>query len=233
MKGTVDESIEDVDLGRGHVILAPSPFVLDEFGLQADGAQPSLDVCQQLAGQLKRVRGALNYWIGDLVTVTQRAHGEAASQVVDADWLPEKVVAECQFVAEHVGHDQRRIAPSWEHARAVAGLKPAQQVTLLQRALDEDWIASKLKSEVQASEAGGKTALRFLLIVEVKTEAQQEKLAADLTTQGHRVTTRTTQRTVTPAKPHTPRRKKTAAVTARAKRRSRTPRAYARRGKKR
>jgi hypothetical protein len=57
-------------------------------------------------------------------------------------------------------------------------------------ALDEDWIPSKLKTEVASEAAGGSTALRFLLVVDVKTEAKQAEWAKKLESEGFSVTKR-------------------------------------------
>jgi hypothetical protein len=176
--------------GMELVPLGPA-FSLTEHSLSAPmGVDPSIEQCGEAAQRLKTIFGAIAYWMGDLINLTERLHGEQASQVIDAGFLDEKLTADFRFVAQQVGVPLRAIAPSWDHARAVARLKPAQQEKWLQKALDEDWIVSKLKSEISAAEAGGSQALRFLVIVDAHTEAKQKALAAELEKQGYPCTLR-------------------------------------------
>lgn len=167
------------------------------FGLTAttlvvhNGDALTIEQAGEAAGRLKMVRGSLAYWMGDLIDIIEQRFGEQASQIIDPDFLDEKTVADYRFVAKNVAPPQRLLAPSWDHARAVASLKPAAQDKWLQRALDEDWIASKLKSEIAADGAGGDSAMRFLVIVDAKTEAKQQALAKQLEADGYACTLRT------------------------------------------
>lgn len=194
--------------GTALVRLGPQ-FEVDEHGLTGHGA-PTLEACAEAAQKLRAIYGAVQYWIGDFTRLTEATHGEQAAQVISGDFLDEKVIGECRAVAEAVTPELRALAPSFQHAKAVSRLKnPAQQRKWLQRALDEDWIASKLQTEVTAAGVGGKTGMRFLLIVDTLTEAKQTKLAADLERDGFKVTKRTGVKHEKKGKP---------AITARAKR---------------
>lgn len=140
---------------------------------------------------LKVHAGRIRYLRGDLINLAEAALGEAASQVIDPEFIgDERDANEDRRVAKGVSPDLRVKAPSFDHARVIAHLKPAQQEKYLQQALDNDWIPSKLKTEVSAEGAGGKTAVRYLLIVEVPTETRQEEWAKKLEAEGFSVTKR-------------------------------------------
>ncbi len=174
------------------LVILGAPFHVDEHALTvATAAPPTLEDVAVAADRLKRIHGALMYWIGDVTRLAEGLFHEEAAQIIDKDFLDEKTINDCRFVATRVDRDVRRMAPSWDHAKAVANLKPADQKRFIQRALDEDWIASKLKTEVAAVAAGGKSGMRFLLIVDAGTEAKQGKLADTLERDGYQVTKRT------------------------------------------
>jgi len=182
----------------------------------------TLEEITKAAGKLKDIRGALRYWRGDLINLAEKLHPEQASQIVDADTFGDEAETNAdRLVASKVDLAVRRASPSWEHSRAVAHLAHKDQVKWIQKALDEDWIASKLKTEVQAAEVGGKTGMRFLLIVDAGTEAKQTKLAATLEKDGYKVTLRTGIKREAKAKK--PKKLKAGAVTARAKKGGRRP----------
>lgn len=162
-----------------------APFALTEHGLSAPfGPRPTIEQCAAAAMKLKRIHGALAYWIGDFAELVETLHGEEASQIIDPEFLDEKTLSDYRFVAKSVGVPIRRMAPSWDHSKAVARLPPAKQEKWMQQSLDQDWIASKLKAEISADGAGGSTAMRFLIIVDAKTEAKQKELAKKLESEG-------------------------------------------------
>lgn len=166
-----------------------SPFHITERGLVMNHP-PSFEQAQEAAGKLKKVHESILYWIGDIAHMCEGLFHEEASQIIDQAWIDEKTVAACRFVSEKVSPKVRALAPSWEHARAVAALPEKQQEKWLQKALDEEWIASKLKSEIQSEAVGGESKMRFLLIVDCGTEAKQDALAKSLEKDGFSTTKR-------------------------------------------
>jgi hypothetical protein len=167
------------------------PFALTPTALVVNnGDALTIEDGQQAARKLKVVHGALAYWMGDLIDIMERTFGEQAAQVIDADFLDEKLVNQYRFVAKAVAPPMRALAPSWEHAKAVAHLKPAAQEKWLQQAFNDDWIASKLRSEIDKAGDGAKTGMRFLIIVDAQTEAKQKALAAQLEKDGFACTLR-------------------------------------------
>lgn len=176
----------------GELVTLGSKFHVTEHALVVGTATaPTLEETAQAADKLKRIHDALKYWIGDVIRMAEGLFHEEASQIIDASFLDEKTINDCRFVSTRVDVDVRQLAPSWDHAKAVANLKPVDQKKYIQKALDENWIASKLKSEVQAASVGGKTGLRYLLIVDAGTEPKQAALAKKLEGDGYGVTTRT------------------------------------------
>jgi hypothetical protein len=220
---------EDVDQdAQAQLVAVGQPFRLSEHGLAINGGKPTFEECATAADKLKKVHGALAYWLGDLINLTEGLFHEEASQIIDKEFLSEKDVSAFRFVAERVSLKTRALAPSWQHAQAVAALKPAEQEKWLQKALDEDWIASKLKAEVQADDAGGASKMRFLLIVDAGTEAKQIALADRLEKEGYRVTKRSGLKKE--AKPKKIKGEKKKVVTTRGKKRG-VVKPYARRRK--
>lgn len=153
--------------------------------------QPTVHDFGKALVYLKAHADRLRYLRGDLIIMAEAQLGEAASQVIDPEYIgDEKDANDDRYVAKGVGPDMRLKAPSWQHAKVVAHLKPAQQDKYLQQALDEEWIPSKLKNEVAAAGSSDTTALRFLLIVDVKSESKQKEWAKKLEAEGFSVTLR-------------------------------------------
>lgn len=165
-------------------------FQFTSTGLRVVGQKPTLAECAEALHLLKTVRGSVNYVMGDAINLIEKLYGEEASQVIDAELVDEKTAAELRFVTKQVDEEVRAMSPGWEYSKVIAGLKKPQQVKWLQQALDQDWIASKMKSEIAAADAGGSTAMRFLLIVDAKTETKQKELAKKLESDGFSVTMR-------------------------------------------
>lgn len=186
----VEELVHRVQDDTELVPLA-APFHFGEHGLTVNGGpKPTLADCADALRKVQRVAGAIRYCRGDLISYIEKVFKEEAAQVIDADLLDDKETRDDRFVAEHVLLPMRQKAPSWDHAKAIAGLPPAKQEKFLQAALDNDWIASKLKSEVQSDQVGGESKMRFLLIVDCGTEAKQTAVADRLEKEGYGVTKR-------------------------------------------
>lgn len=177
--------------GLSDLVPLAEPFHFTPHGLKVVGPKPTLEQCGQELHRLKLVRGGLDYNMGDLINLTERLFGEDASQVIDPELIDERVASELRFVTSKVSEDVRKMSPGWEYSKAVAHLPKQQQERWLQQALDQDWIASKLKSEIATASAGGSTAMRYLLIVDAKTESKQNELAKKLEGDGFTVTKRT------------------------------------------
>lgn len=200
----VEEGLELVSIGP--------LFVVDSVAVgQKPGSPPTLDQCGQALRRVVKIKDAVRYWLGDLMNLTEGLFAEEASQVIDQELLTEAEAREYTFVAKAVGPTVRAHAPSYEHAKAVARLKPEDQVEWLDKArgADEPWSARKLQSEIAQALAEGKTIMRWWLVVECGTEAKRDKLADELGPRGYIV-----KRQEKLARVKTPKRKKKSVVTA-------------------
>lgn len=192
MSGTSDVVDRDETI-PGLVDLVPlaEPFHFRVVGLKSNGPKPTLEQCGAALQRLAQVRRAIDYNLGDLINLTEKLHGEESAQVIDSDLIDERVASELRFVTKNVDEDIRALSPGWEYSKVVAKLKPKDQAKWIQQALEQDWIASKMKTEIEKSQHGGSTAMRYLLIVDTKTEAKQNELAKKLEGDGFTVTKRT------------------------------------------
>ena len=111
------------ELQLGHFRFTPTACIV--------GGRPRLEESQRAAGFCARVLRASRWWVGDLLLYMDVAHGEAASQVLDATEWDEKTLANCRWVASRVAAETRRAGLEWSHHEAVAGLDgPAQRIWL-------------------------------------------------------------------------------------------------------
>ncbi len=202
---------------NGLIRLGP-PFVVDSVGLARRGGPPTMEDCRIALGRICKVKDAVRYWRGDLLNLAGTLFAEDSSQLLDPELLDEKESAEEMRVADKVDPVARAHSPSWQHSQAVAKLAKEDQITWLDKARAEDWSARKLASEMAAAAGGGKTAMRFWLVVECGTEAKRNKLADRLEAEGHSVKRQEALRKVKKAK-----RKKKGPITAQKKRRGPTP----------
>jgi hypothetical protein len=183
------EALEMIHIGP------PFRLICGGFGIELSGGTPPLEAFGRAMLYVKSHMDRGRYLLGDLANLAEANHGEAASQVIDPEYLgDEKETSENRFVAKNVSPDLRMRAKSWQHAKTVAHLRPEQQEKYLQMALDEDWIPSKLRNEIMAAGSSDKTSLRFMLIVDTKTEAKQKEWAKKLESEGFSVTLRNSQR---------------------------------------
>jgi hypothetical protein len=219
----LDDAFADVNDREGDalnqlVLFGTPEFIVDSVGLSKHGAI-TVTGGERVRNVLLKIYSGLNYWIGDHVRAIEGAFGEEASQVIDhqayeSAGISESTLKNMKWVAERVPDENRRIAPSWSHAQAVAALRPDQQRKFLEQARAEDWSVPKLKTQIAMSTEEGKSRLVYLLIVDCATEAKLEKLAGDLEREGWKIVKKDvkTKRAAKPKKE-----KKVKAVTAKKK----------------
>ncbi len=169
------------------------PFRLTHggYGIELSGGTPAPEAFAKALLYIKVHADRMRYLRGDLINMAEAQLGEEASQVVDPEYIGDERDANAdRYVSKGVAPELRMRAKSWEHAKAVAHLKPKEQEKYLQLSLDEDWIPSKLKNEIATAGSSDKTGLRFLLVVDTKTEAKQKEWAKKLEAEGFSVTLR-------------------------------------------
>lgn len=177
----------DRDLPGLELVPLGPPFVVDSVALERRGAAPTLDQCGGALRRITKIMDGAKYWRGDLLNLSEGLFAEEASQIIDHELLDESAAKAEMFVAKHVAPTTRAHAQSWDHARVVAGLKVEQQVEWLDKSRADDWSARKLATEIGKDAAGGKTVVRYWLVVECGTEAKRDKLAEDLGAKGFTV----------------------------------------------
>jgi Family of unknown function (DUF6354) len=171
-------------------------FIVDSVGLSKHGQRITIAGAERTRDVLLKVHSGTPYYLGDLDRIVESELGEEASQVLDAEAYERFGVSDStrktyRWVADRVPDENRRIAPSFGHAQAVAALRPDQQRKFLEEARAEDWSVAKLKTQVAASTEEGKSRLRFLIIVDAQTEHKQAKLVEYLEGEGFKCTIRT------------------------------------------
>jgi hypothetical protein len=183
------EQMEDTEISpSNNLVVLAAPFVVDGVALaKREMMSATFAQCDDGLQRLKRIYGAARYWLGDLMNLTEGLFAEEASQLIDESFLSEAEVKAFTFVAAKVQPTARAHAPSWEHAKVVAVLPHEEQLEWLDKARAEAWSARKLASEVAQAKAGGKTVMRFWLVVECGTEARRDKLADRLEGEGYGV----------------------------------------------
>jgi hypothetical protein len=77
----------------------------------------------QAAGEtLKRMEGAIQWWVGDWLVYGECKWGEMYSQALDATSKAYQTLANYKYVAEKFQFSRRRENLTWGHHEAVAGL---------------------------------------------------------------------------------------------------------------
>jgi N6-adenosine-specific RNA methylase IME4 len=97
------------------------------------------------------------YWVGGLVAYadTRAEWREKLSQAMSVTRLSEQRLHDLAYLYRHVAAAERDLAPSVEHARAVAPLPQPEQRKWLKKARTEGWTRREMKQEIQASQKRG------------------------------------------------------------------------------
>lgn len=140
---------------------------------------------------LRRMEGAIQFWIADWLLYGESAYGESCSQAIDAcDWN-EGTLTQYAWVAERVPATRRHPLLTFSHHREVADLPEREQVTWLTRAAEGDdghrWSVNRLRRELNASKRG-KTEV--WLSVACAHEMDRDELASRLAAEGRKVVKR-------------------------------------------
>lgn len=167
------------------LVAVGAQFMLDSVGLSLPrGTKPPILSFEHAFERLGAASESINYYIGDLVNLGESLYGEEAAQMIDDKHLDEKSVRTYAWVCKRVQDTERRVAQSFSHAQVVAALGREDQRKWLEKSRGEDWSVSKLKFEVQAASADGKSKIRYLLIVDCPSESKQNKVAEELEADG-------------------------------------------------
>ena len=180
----VNQGWRDGGLGPELVPFEECGLVVDSVALTTRGGSPTFDQWSDAADRLRKIHGAVKFWIGDLLNMGETLFSEEASQVIDQSFLSEQEVKQYTLVAKQVAPTTRSHAQSWDHAKAVIGLKAEEQEEWLDKSRAEDWSSRKLSTEIAKAKSDGKSVMRWWLVVECGTEAKRDKLAERLEGEG-------------------------------------------------
>lgn len=143
---------------RAHFALFDeTPFEVGQFRFMARGVKavgkPSLDQWTAALDFASQTHECAPYWIGALLCYAEnRADWQAKlDQAMSVTGLAKNTLEGFAYVYRRVAADERAIAPSPSHARAVAPLEPAEQRVWLEKAATEGLGSDELKRHIRAS----------------------------------------------------------------------------------
>jgi hypothetical protein len=130
---------------------------------------------QDLGGALRKAGKGIQFWIGDWIRYGEHQYGEKYTQAIEATGKAEKTLRNYVFVAQNLDLSRRRDTDLVDYSiqAEVAGLKPAQQEAVLQKAEDDhDHFTVKHArreiSRIKRSEGKEKTELEVIHTAEVQ-----------------------------------------------------------------
>jgi hypothetical protein len=159
-------------------------------GLTVTGPM-SLDEWAGIGELLRTLEHGLQWAIGDWICAGEGQFGDKAAQVLDHTAWSVKTTAVYRWAASRVPPENRRTDLTFSHHLVIAELPVEQQREWLERASrgtigdgSEPWSVERLKREMAVASVKDST-LRYLLVVDCKTEKAREKLKTKLERQGH------------------------------------------------
>lgn len=148
---------EDSLIRDGGETLELGAFTLARTGLTVRG-KPSFDEWQRCGAFLKRIEGAVQWWIGDWLNYGEQRYGEKYSQALDATDLDYQTLRDYAWVALKVELSLRKDNLSYSIHKEVASLPSPQQAAVLQRAADEQLTVTQVRALVRTIAHQGKVA---------------------------------------------------------------------------
>jgi DNA modification methylase len=108
--------------------------------------------------QLAQVADATMWWIGDWWHYGDHQYGERAKAVAEHHRYAYQTFKNAGSIAGEFERSRRRDLLPWSHHEAVAGLKPAEQDSLLDQAEVHKWPRAKLREAVLAFKQQARSA---------------------------------------------------------------------------
>jgi hypothetical protein len=184
-----------VEFAQAAAIAAPrrkdAPFELAATGLVPLRA-PTWTEWEEVGEWLKKVDGALQWWIGDWLRIGEGEFGEKYAQAVDATGWEIKTVQQYQWVCERVAFERRIPGLSFFHHREVADLEPAEQTEWLEKASRGDgdgqrWSVARLRDELNARNGNGDGVW---VLVQAKDQEDADSLVERMIAEGRKAKVR-------------------------------------------
>jgi N6-adenosine-specific RNA methylase IME4 len=135
-------------IARGDT-LQVGAFRLAKMGLVVRG-KPSETEWEECGRVLRRIEGAVQFWIGDWVNYGERAYGEKYTDAQHVTGLDDGTLRNLAYVAGAIEISRRRDNVSFGAHQAVAALAPERQAAILDRAAEEHLTVSKVREIVRA-----------------------------------------------------------------------------------
>ena len=132
-------------------------FKLTATGLVVRGA-PEFDEWHRCGAILRRVEGAVQWWIGDWLNYGRATYGEKYDEATKALGLGEQTLTNYAYVAGNVQFSRRRENLSFSVHLEVAALPAAQQDAILARAEQEELKVRDVRELVRATAHADKVA---------------------------------------------------------------------------
>lgn len=107
------------------------------------------DHWQDLGTALRRTCQGVQFWIGDWIRYGEAQYGEKYNQAVEATGLKYQSLADDVYVSSRVDVSLRNEKLSFNHHRAVAALRPAQQKKWLAKAEAEELSYRQLRRAIE------------------------------------------------------------------------------------
>jgi hypothetical protein len=179
---------EDEPVAESPLVFQPlnlENFILEALGLTVKG-HPAIEEWQGIGELLATMEHGSPWQVGDWVNFGEVEYGEEYSQALDHRKLSESTCRNYAWVCKKIPADSgnRFVELSFAHHRNVAALSPSEQKRWLKRAIKDGWSDTRLKQELHASENGGNGKLRYFVVVECKSEADQGKVQKAMEAEG-------------------------------------------------
>src|SRR6476659_476686 len=134
------------------------PFTFTTSGVTWTGS-PTFEQWEVAFTWARKVEGAAQFWLGDLLNYGEHAYGEKYSQMLETTGYALQTAKNVAYVARHVEPSRRRVRDGvpFSHHAEVAALPPAEQTTWLQRCVDEEPTRDELRSLIRMEKAATTT----------------------------------------------------------------------------
>lgn len=134
---------------------------------------PTIEDFEEAISQIAWMQRNMYWWIGRLIVMGERFHGDDVYQATDGSWSPD-LLQRCIAIASKFPAKECNPRLSWSHHIAVAKLPPALRSIALQMAEEEGWTSTDLTKYVRSGAAKGEMLERLETSQEDDTAGSQD-----------------------------------------------------------
>lgn len=141
----------------GALLFDEKPFEIDGFIFKARMVEaigrPTVAQWQAALKFAEACSSASDYWIGDLLAYADNRVDwkEKIDQIKSITGLAHQTLLNRTYISRHVAVEERAIAPTLSHAKAVAPMERGMQRVWLEKAVTDGLTGSELEAEIRAS----------------------------------------------------------------------------------